>query len=55
MERSALISRYRRDQIPRIYQRNAAVAAAAASKLELLRCRNFFVIAVVVGVESADR
>lgn len=40
---------YRRDQIPRIYQRNAGV------ETRTVWCRNFFVVAAVVGIRSADR
>lgn len=40
---------YRRDQIPRIYRRNAGVETGT------VWCRNFFVVAAVVGIRSADR
>lgn len=49
---------YRRDRIPRIIatcrRRRRRRRRQAASKLEL-RCRNFSVVPVVVGIGSADR
>lgn len=37
------------DRIPRIYRRRRGI------ETELWRCRNFFVVAAVVSIRSADR